>query len=243
MKKNETVNGKKQINKVKKEHISFRPQMHKTTQWGTWKTCCFQSVRFFCYALYVLAASIQNPVTLTVLLFWCHSLNKDAGNLCLFITVVATLSGMLNHKWTKGPGQYKFSRSLFRVFQNETNFLNAFLHPHLTNDLLTHVRTNLLLLCVCCCPHTGALKPYLWPGAAFAAGHRGQTITIQCQGLSHCQENTYWTRKVLLCCCYLLTRRDVWSISHFGMWYMDHSFPQKICSFIHLYANYCSLSI
>lgn len=37
-----------------------------------------------------------------------------------------------------------------------------------------------------------------------------------------------------------LTHRDMWSISHFGM---RGSFPKKICSFIHWYANYCGLWI
>lgn len=38
-----------------------------------------------------------------------------------------------------------------------------------------------------------------------------------------------------------LTRREMWSSSHLEMWHMSHSFLKKMCSFIHIYANYCSL--
>lgn len=35
---------------------------------------------------------------------------------------------------------------------------------------------------------------------AFSAGYRGHTITLQCHGLSDCQDSR-WIREALLCCC------------------------------------------
>lgn len=64
-KNNETFHGKKLINKVKKEHISFRPQMHKTTR-GTWKTCVSVfSPSFLCAGWFNTTSSHVNSVVIS----------------------------------------------------------------------------------------------------------------------------------------------------------------------------------
>lgn len=152
--------------------------------------------------------------------------------------------------------------SWYRVFYTDYpfNFPNWFLHPRLTKwSLFRRWDECVFAECMVLSESNRVLTPEAEHNTPKPSGsiydlmllllwvYRTQMRTLQCQALSRCQENTCWTREVLLLLLSgnfsSLTHHDMWSRSHLGMWYMSHSVAQKICSFIHLHANYRCLWI
>lgn len=152
---------------------------------------------------------------------------------------------------------YKFFFISYRDYP--FNFLNWFLHPRLTNDLSLEDGINELLLSVGCSLHrmgwshqtlhnTPKLSSSIYdPAPPFAAAYRyPDENTLASAVISLPGEHTLNQRAPVV---FLsgnlspLTRHNMWSCTHLGMWTMSHTLPRKISSFFHLHDNYRCLWI